>query len=156
VHDWPLLLSSSQIRFPIAKREDELTENAALPHTLLVSDSFLTVVETSSFTRSAERVLTEEEYAELVLLLASNPEIGDEIPGTGGVRKLRFGAQGKGKSGGVRVIYYYYDLENPLYAILLYSKNEQRDLNPKQKKDIARFAAEIKSVAKAQKRMGRY
>ncbi len=56
----------------------------------------------------------------------------------------------------MRVIYYYYDFENPLYAILLYSKNEQGDLNPKQKKDIARFAAEIKSVAKAQKRMGRY
>jgi hypothetical protein len=96
VHDGPLLLSSSQIPFPITKREDELTENAALPHTLLVSDSFLTVVETSSFTRSAERVLTEEEYAELVLLLASNPEIGDEIPERAGFESCALVRRAKG------------------------------------------------------------
>jgi hypothetical protein len=123
-----------------------------------VSESYLTVVETSSFTRSTDKLLTVEEQSELILLLASNPQDGDEIPGTGGVRKLRFGAKGKGKSGGVRVIYYYYDFDNPLYAILLYGKNEQGDLTPKQKKDISKFAAEIKAVAKAQKdvKRGKY
>ena len=49
------------------------------------------------------------------------------------------------------MIYYYYDLENPVYAILLYGKNEQSDLTPKQKKDISDFSAGIKAVAKAQK-----
>jgi hypothetical protein len=130
----------------------ELTSYAALPHIVSVNNSFLTVIETSSFTRSATKLLTTEEQAELVLLLASNPQRGDEIPGTGGVRKLRFGAKGKGKSGGVRVIYYYYDFENPLFAILLYGKNEQGDLTPKQKKDISDFAAGIKALAKSQKR----
>jgi mRNA-degrading endonuclease RelE of RelBE toxin-antitoxin system len=106
---------------------------------------------TASFTRSAEKLLTAEEQAELVLQLASNPQSGDEIPGTGGVRKMRFGAKGKGKSSGVRVIYYYYDFENPLYAILLYGKNEQGNLTPKQKKDISAFAAGIKAAARTQR-----
>jgi len=128
-----------------------LTHYAALPHNASVNKSLLTVIETPSFTRSAEKLLSAEEYAELVVLLATNPCDGDEIQGTGGVRKLRFSARGKGKSGGVRVIYYYYDFENPLYAILLYGKNEQADLTSKQKKDISNFAAGIKAAAKARK-----
>jgi mRNA-degrading endonuclease RelE of RelBE toxin-antitoxin system len=93
-----------------------------------VIDAMLTVIETTSFARSSERLLTADERAELIFTLASNPQNGDEIPGTGGVRKMRFGAKGKGKSGGVRVMYDYFDLENPLYAILLYGKNEQGEL----------------------------
>jgi len=63
-----------------------------------------------------------------VFFLAIHPESGDEIPGTGGVRKLRFGFRGRGKSGGARVIYYYFDKDNPLYALLIYGKNEQVNL----------------------------
>lgn len=77
----------------------------------------LTVVETSAFARRAEKLLSVDEHEELIFQLAMNPKAGDEIPGTGGVRKLRFAAHGKGKSGGVRVIYYFYDEENPLYAL---------------------------------------
>jgi DNA-binding transcriptional regulator YiaG len=88
----------------------------------------LTVVETSFFARRAEKLLSSKEREELLFYLAVNPEAGDEIPGTGGVRKVRFAAKGKGKSGGLRVIYYLYDEENPLYAILLYGKNEQVNL----------------------------
>jgi hypothetical protein len=55
------------------------------------------------------------------------------------------------KSGGVRAIYYYFDLENPLYAILLYGKNQQGDLPPKQKKDVSDFAAAIKAIVKSKK-----
>jgi hypothetical protein len=150
-----LVWLSSQIRFQFAKLQLWLTVDAAMPHNSLVRDAFLTVIETSSFTRSADKLLTAVEQAELVLLLASNPQNGDEIPGTGGVRKLRFGAKGKGKSGGVRVIYYYYDLENPLYAILLYGKNEQGDLTPRQKKDISDFAAGIKAFAKSKRKSPR-
>lgn len=68
----------------------------------------ITVVETSIFTRRAEKLLSPEERQDLVTFLANAPETGDEIPGTGGVRKVRFAAQGKGKSGGVRVIYYFF------------------------------------------------
>lgn len=113
----------------------------------------VTVTETSAFARRAEKLLTEDERDDLVAFLAENPEAGDEIPGTGGVRKVRFAANGKGKSGGVRVIYYYFDRDNPLYAIFIYGKGEQVDLTPDQVKAVASFAAGIKAVAKAKRSM---
>ena len=83
----------------------------------------LTVVETGIFARRAEQLLTTEEYEDLILYLAFHPGSGAMIPGTGGlVRKVRFAAQGRGKSAGVRAIYYFFDQENPLYALLLYGK----------------------------------
>jgi len=111
----------------------------------------LTIVETSAFARRAEKLLTPEEHEELLFHLATNPGSGDEIPGTGGVRKLRFSAKGKGKSGGVRVVYYFFDEDNPLYAILVYGKNEQADLTSEQKKEVAAFAAVLKSAAKSRR-----
>jgi hypothetical protein len=111
----------------------------------------LTVVETSFFARRAEKLLSAEEREDLLFYLALHAKLGDEIPGTGGVRKLRFSARSKGKSGGVRVVYYFFDEENPLYAILLYGKNEQADLTPKQKKDVAAFAATIKAAARSRR-----
>lgn len=122
-----------------------------MPHTWIVSGSLLTVVETSVFARRAEKLLTSDEYEELILLLALRPLAGDEIPGTGGVRKLRFAARGHGKSGGVRVIYYYFDELNPVYALLLYGKNEQVNLTPVQKSEMAKLAATIKAGAKARR-----
>ena len=111
----------------------------------------LTVVETSAFARRTEKLLSAEEHEELLFYLAIHPESGDEIPGTGGVRKVRFAAKGRGKSGGVRIIYYNLEEENPLYAIFLYGKNEQVDLTPQQKKDVAAFAATIKAAAKVRR-----
>jgi hypothetical protein len=110
--------------------------------------SLLTVVETPVFMRRAAKLLSEEEHAALITLLAAEPEAGDEVVGTGGVRKLRFSALGKGKSGGVRVIYYFYDWEMPVYALLLYAKNERADLTPEQRKSVAAFAAAIKAARK--------
>lgn len=112
----------------------------------------LTVVETSVFARRAEKLLTKEEHSELILYLALNPQAGDEIPGTGGVRKVRFAAMGHGKSGGVRVVYYFFDDDNPLYALFLYGKNEQANLTADQKAEVARMAAAVKATAKARRR----
>ena len=111
----------------------------------------LTIVETSVFARRAEKLLSIEEHEELIFFLALHPQSGDEIPGTGGVRKVRFAARGKGKSGGVRVIYYFYDEENPLYAIFLYGKNEQANLTQKQKREVSAFAATLKAAAKVRR-----
>lgn len=111
----------------------------------------MTVVETSVFLRRAEKLLSVAEHEELLFYLALHPLSGDEIPGTGGVRKVRFAARSKGKSGGVRVIYYFFDEENPLYAIFLYGKNEQANLTPEQKQEIAGFAATIKAAAKVRR-----
>jgi hypothetical protein len=107
-----------------------------------------TVVETPTFIRRAEKLLDEAELSELITHLASHPLEGDEIVGTGGVRKLRFAAMGKGKSGGVRVIYYFYDQDIPIYALLIYGKNERADLTPDQRKAVASFAQAIKASRK--------
>jgi hypothetical protein len=93
-----------------------------------------------------------EEHEDLIDYLARYFEAGDEIPGTGGVRKLRYAAQGRGKRGGVRVIYYFYDNQNPLYAMLLYGKNEQADMSSDQKKYVTATAAAVKAEAKARRK----
>jgi hypothetical protein len=67
------------------------------------------------------------------------------------VRKVRYAAKGKGKSGGVRVIYNFYGEENPLYAIFLYGKNEQANLTSAQKREVAAFAATLKAAAKVRR-----
>lgn len=117
-----------------------------------MSDPLLTIVETSAFSRRAEKLLSVEEYEELLFFLALHPLSGDEIPGAGGVRKVRFAAKGKGKSGGVRVIYYFFDEVNPLYALYIYGKNEQANPTPEQQKAFSEFAERIKAAAKMRRR----
>jgi len=96
-------------------------------------------------------LLSRQEHEDLVWFLAAQPDSGDEIPGTGGVRKVRVSARGRGKSGGVRVLYYYYDLEGPLYALFLYAKNEQDNPTPEQFKLMIQIAAESKKIAKSRR-----
>ena len=116
-----------------------------------MSETFRTAVETAIFARRAEKLLTASEKIDLITQLATNPEAGDLIPETGGVRKLRFGIRGKGKAGGVRVIYYYLDDEVPLFAMLIYGKGEKADLTADERKTVAQIAAAIKQTAKRRK-----
>ncbi len=104
-----------------------------------------TVAETPLFARRAEALLSAEERFELITLLAIEPTAGDVIKGTAGVRKLRFRAAGRGKSGGVRVIYYYLDESRPVLAILLYAKNERENLSADQLRTVAAIATSIKA-----------
>lgn len=122
-----------------------------MPHNPFVRRALLTVVETSAFARRAEKLLTDEEHDDLLLYLSMYHKVGDEIPGTGGVRKLRYSAQGRGKSGGVRVIYYFFDEVNPVLALFLYGKNEQANLTSGEKKLAASLAAAMKAEAKARR-----
>lgn len=101
-----------------------------------------TVAETPLFIKQAADLFSEDERKELIDFLAANPQIGDEIPGTGGVRKMRFAAKGKGKRGGARVIYYMYSDD----ALLAYGKNEKVDLKPDEAKAVAAFAKAIKAA----------
>jgi mRNA-degrading endonuclease RelE of RelBE toxin-antitoxin system len=105
-----------------------------------------TVVETPTFIRRAEKLLTRAEHDALITFLAMNPEAGDVIEGTAGVRKVRFAAGGKGKRGATRVIYYVVDETMPLYALLIYGKNEQDNLTPDQLKAVRAFAEAIKAA----------
>jgi hypothetical protein len=104
----------------------------------------IAVVETSVFLRQAEKIWSDEERAVLVDHMARNPEAGDVIPGTGGVRKIRWGRPGSGKRGGARVIYFYHDMERPLYLLLAYAKAQASDMSVDEKKAVAAIAAVIK------------
>jgi len=105
----------------------------------------ITVVETSIFFRRAAALLTEDEHRAVIDRLAADPLAGDEIVGTGGVRKLRFAARGKGKSGGVRVIYYFVDAATPVYALFIYGKGEQADPTAAQRRRLTMLAASLKA-----------
>lgn len=100
--------------------------------------------ETALFTRAVTTLLSDDEYAELQGTLVVNPEAGDVIKETGGLRKLRWGQQrrGKGKRGGVRVIYYWYAAGSLIYMLLAYSKDERDDLSIEQKRLLARLVRE--------------
>jgi hypothetical protein len=104
----------------------------------------ITVAETHMFRRQAEKIWNEAELAALVDHLALNPEDGDVIPGTGGIRKLRWGKAGTGKHGGVRVIYFFHHTDMPLYLLLAYAKAQATDLTPNEKRTLSALAAALK------------
>jgi hypothetical protein len=106
----------------------------------------ITVAETQAFARSADRIWSEEERSELVDYVARNPEAGDLIPGTGGVRKMRWARAGSGKRGGARVIYFFYRPDRPIYLLLAYAKAQATDLTADEKKAVATLAAMIKAA----------
>jgi mRNA-degrading endonuclease RelE of RelBE toxin-antitoxin system len=80
-------------------------------------------IETKLFTRLVQDYLTDDEYRELQAMLIGHPEAGNVIPGSGGVRKLRWKAVGRGKRGGYRVIYYVKRPRNVIWMLTLYPKN---------------------------------
>lgn len=80
-------------------------------------------IETKLFTRLVQEYLTDDEYAELQVFLMSYPESGPVIRGTGGVRKLRWQAPGRGKRGGYRVIYYVKRADGVIWMLTMYPKN---------------------------------
>jgi hypothetical protein len=96
----------------------------------------MTVVETPGFLRDAAAALTSEERGEVLSFLAANPEAGDIIPETGGGRKLRWRAQGRGKRGGVRVIYYYYNESVPLFLLNVFAKNDKANLTKAERNEM--------------------
>lgn len=91
-------------------------------------------IETSIFTESLVELLSDEEYAKLQKYLAMNPLAGDVIQQTGGLRKVRWASTGKGKRGGVRIIYYHVTVDAQIRLLLIYKKGIKDDLTPAQKK----------------------
>ncbi|HWH17533.1 MAG TPA: type II toxin-antitoxin system RelE/ParE family toxin [Allosphingosinicella sp.] len=96
-----------------------------------------TVVETPEYLKAAKSVgMTDEERAATVDYIAENPETGDIIEGTGGARKVRIPKQGKGKSGGYRVVTYYMAEDIPVFLVTVISKGQQANLSEGQKKAV--------------------
>ncbi len=89
-------------------------------------------IETTVFTRRIVELLSDEEYRKLQLYLATRPEAGRIIPGSGGLRKLRWGIGQTGKRGGVRVIYYWVVQQDTVLFLFAFRKNERSDLTPEQ------------------------
>ena len=89
--------------------------------------------------------LNDEDLNELEIFLTINPDHGDVIPGTGGLRKLRWAAKGKGKRSGARVLYIDLVILEKIYFITAYSKNEKVDLTPTEKKDFKNFIHLLKN-----------
>jgi hypothetical protein len=100
-------------------------------------------IETSLFTRLIYDYLSEREYLALQVHLLQRPKSGQVIPGSGGVRKLRWAAKGKGKCGGIRVIYYFRAGEHEIWLLTVYSKSERANIPAH---ILRQIAEEIKNV----------
>ena len=96
-------------------------------------------VESSIFEKNRDDYLSDDEYRLFQVELMSNPQRGDVIQGTGGLRKVRVASKGKGKRGGARVIYYFLDAKRRCYLLTIYGKSEMSDLTVNQKKHLRNF-----------------
>jgi len=85
-------------------------------------------IESPLFSKLVNSYLEDEEYAAFQWDLALHPEKGDVIPGSGGLRKVRWAGKGRGKRGGVRVIYYYKNREGQIWLLTIYAKNEDENI----------------------------
>lgn len=102
----------------------------------------ITTVETAVFERAAANCMTPEERSDFIDWIARHPDQGAIVRGTGGMRKVRWGIRGRGKSGGLRVLYFYLDDKSPLYLITVWDKSNKLSLSDAQK-------AQLKTVGKA-------
>lgn len=106
----------------------------------------ITVAELPEYIRRAEKLLSDAERRDVVDYLAIHPKAGDVMEGTGGVRKLRWGRGGRGKSGGVRVVYYFHSGAMPLYLLTLFAKKEQANLSKAERNELAGLVDILVSV----------
>lgn len=106
-------------------------------------------IEAPAFTRNLADYLDDEDYRALQKQLGLGPEVGDLIPGTGGFRKIRWAdkRRGKGRRGGLRVIYYHFATDDQIWLMTLYGKNEAADLTPGEKKAL-KAAIEVECRAR--------
>jgi len=92
----------------------------------------MVIVETKVFTRQVQELLTDEAYKDLQTEIMKRPEVGVLIPGSGGLRKMRWGYQGQGKRGGIRVIYYWAAKQERILMLFIYPKNVHDNLSSAQ------------------------
>ncbi len=103
----------------------------------------ITVAETAPFVRRIGNLLSEEERTDLIAYLAEHPGAGVLVQGAVGIRKLRWARRGKGKRGGIRVIYYFHSDMMPLYLLAAFGKNEKANISTEEKRQLARAVNEL-------------
>lgn len=101
------------------------------------------VVETVPYLADAERLFSADESMAIVDMVAANPLCGVVIPGTGGVRKVRVSASGRGKRGGARVIYLFGGDDVPIFLLAVFAKNEKADLNQAERNELRKVSAAL-------------
>jgi hypothetical protein len=116
-----------------------------------MTDPFLGIAELPTFARLADRLMSAEERQDLITYLAEHPKAGDVMEGTGGVRKLRWRRGSQGKSGGVRIIYYFHDELMPLYLLSLYAKGDKGNLTQRERNDLAGLVNVLVQIGKGMK-----
>jgi hypothetical protein len=102
----------------------------------------MVIIETSVFTRRITELIDDDEYRFIQKQLLDNPLKGALIRKSGGMRKLRWRVKGRGKRGGLRVIYYWMVGAKHMYMLYVYPKSEQEDLTPEQLKTLKRILEE--------------
>ena len=109
----------------------------------IFSDSMgpITVVETPSFLRDAKKLLTDVEREALINYLAFKPEAGVIIKGTGGIRKIRWARENAGKSGGFRIVYFFYSGEIPLFALNVFAKSEKENISQADRNELKKLTS---------------
>ena len=100
-------------------------------------------IENPNLTRHVQDILNDEEYRGLQNTLAADPECGDLVKGGGGIRKVRHAAQGKGKSGGVRAIYYWVKDRHQIYMLVVYPKSKKDDLSDRETAILRNLVKEL-------------
>jgi hypothetical protein len=103
--------------------------------------AMLTIVELPEFLRRAEALITEHEKQSIINYLALHPNAGVIMKGTGGIRKLRWATGGKGKSGSIRIVYYFHNESIPLFLLSLFGKSEKSNLSKSERNELAKLAA---------------
>jgi mRNA-degrading endonuclease RelE of RelBE toxin-antitoxin system len=106
-----------------------------------------TITELPEYIRRADDLFSESERKAVIDYLAEHPRAGDVMEGTSGIRKLRWGRGNKGKSGGVRVIYYYHDERIPLYLLTVFGKNERANLSKADRNSLAGLVSILVATA---------
>ena len=109
-----------------------------------------TIVEINEYIKQASKLLDKSEQNSIISYLASFPESGDIIQTTGGVRKLRWSAKGKGKSGGVRIIHFYCDENLPLFLLGVFSKSNKSTLTMAECNELKKLTTELKKLLREQ------
>ncbi len=102
-----------------------------------------TVVETPSYLADAERLFSPEERRVVVDRLATDPTCGVVIPGSGGIRKVRFGFGARGKSGGARIIYLFSGASVPVFVLAVFGKNEKANLSAAERNALGKAVADM-------------